>query len=66
MYLKIMNGGCGDFEMIECAHVRFEHRGVAIIASKDGMPMREVRLTGNAYILNEDGKTVDSFRAALR
>jgi len=65
MYLKIMSGedlpdNSGDkaYQIIEAKCVEFQRGKGLGWACVDG---DMIALTGNAYILNERGKTIDSF-----
>lgn len=70
MFLKIMGNqdmpdshGSKPFTIIECASIEFsrDKDGLAM-ASIDGAPATP--LTGNAYVLGNDGDTIDSFAHA--
>jgi hypothetical protein len=59
MFLKLMNGG-SDFQMLEVSSCSFKgERAVVLLKNGDE---QEIILTSNAYILNDDGKTVEMFR----
>lgn len=61
MYLKIIDGQ--HYQLIECKRVEFKpgHEGGNGWAEADGVTYP---ITGPAYILNDRGRTVDSFHRA--
>jgi hypothetical protein len=67
MYVKLMSGedmpdanDAKPYHLIECKSVLFIRdnggQGPAAVIDND-----TIRLTGNAYVLNAQGKTIDSF-----
>lgn len=76
MYLKIMSGeelpddhSDKAYRVIECQNIQFYRHGFnyptqpsALITG--GLNDGEYPLTGNAYVLNNAGKTIDSFACA--
>lgn len=71
MYLKLMSaedapdsdGGKG-YRLIECSRVEFSREPNGPVArtwDSSGNPGDKYGLDGNAYILNNSGKTIDSF-----
>ena len=68
-FLKLMGRG-DDYEMLplpDLNAVAFDRQGsmaFAVVKNENGAVMRRIELIGNAYVLNNEGKTVETFRHA--
>lgn len=72
MYVKLMSSedkadaSCAkSYTLIECSNVAFSRKDIGVEVTRkvpvvmiDGL---EIQAEGNVYVLNDDGKTIDSF-----
>lgn len=68
MYLKLVGQG-GDFCIMEVSSCSFRREAVgarAVFRHGHADPEQEIALAGSAYILNGDGKTIESYQHDAR
>jgi hypothetical protein len=61
VFLKLISEGGAGFEVIEVRRCFFrKHPEPVAIVDADTPQMRTFPLVGNAYLLNQDGKTIET------